>query len=261
VTSLLLRLYPAAWRRRYGDEFEMLLGERVIGPFDAVDVLLGALDAHLHLRGLDASPSVSRSYSMSIRIGGTSAIVAAVAWFLAGLGALGLFGESTPVAALLFLVGAAAVLVALAGLSAFQARRHPILIWAAFALPAVGSIASILGIAGMALLGDVELIAGQSPWSIWALGILATATGSVLFAVATWWTNTLSRPAAAVLGIGSGTLLGFIILSATGVIMPNDPIDGMGWAAGAIAMFCCGWLALGIQAIRQTAPLTDTTFA
>jgi hypothetical protein len=261
VIHFLLRLYPAAWRRRYGDEFEMLLGERVIGPFDAVDVLLGALDAHLHLRGLDASPSVSRSYSMSIRIGGTSAIVAAVAWFLAALGVLGLYGESSPVAALLFVVGAAAVLVALAGLSAFQARRHPALVWAAFALPAVGSILSILGIIGMAMLGDEVLVAGQSPWSIWAIGILATAAGSVLFAVATWWTNTLSRPAAAALGIGSGALLGFIILSATGVIMANDPTDGMGWGVGAIAIFCCGWLGVGIHAIRQTAPLTDTTLA
>jgi len=45
VSSLLVRLYPARWRARYGDEFELVLGDRPLGPFDVADVLLGALDA------------------------------------------------------------------------------------------------------------------------------------------------------------------------------------------------------------------------
>jgi hypothetical protein len=44
----LIRLYPKAWRERYGDEFsEVLLGQRAsVGMI--VDVVGGALDAHLH---------------------------------------------------------------------------------------------------------------------------------------------------------------------------------------------------------------------
>ncbi len=45
-----LRLYPATWRRRYGDELEALLSERRPGPRDALDLLRGALDARLHPR-------------------------------------------------------------------------------------------------------------------------------------------------------------------------------------------------------------------
>ena len=60
MIALLLRFYPARWRTRYGDEFGMLLGERRLGPFDVADVLLGALDAHLHLRGVGAASTQER---------------------------------------------------------------------------------------------------------------------------------------------------------------------------------------------------------
>ena len=60
MTSLLLRFFPARWRARYGDEFEALLAERPIGPFDVADVLLAAIDAHLHRHGLSAVPRPDR---------------------------------------------------------------------------------------------------------------------------------------------------------------------------------------------------------
>lgn len=46
----LLRLYPADWRARYGDEFLELLARERRTPGKVLDVLLGALDAHLHTR-------------------------------------------------------------------------------------------------------------------------------------------------------------------------------------------------------------------
>ena len=46
----LLRLYPAAWRERYGDEFLELLASERRTPGKVLDVLLGALDAHLNTR-------------------------------------------------------------------------------------------------------------------------------------------------------------------------------------------------------------------
>lgn len=47
----LLALYPKAWRRRYGAEFEALLEDEG-GSFRVLlDVLIGALDAHLFPQG------------------------------------------------------------------------------------------------------------------------------------------------------------------------------------------------------------------
>ena len=44
----LLRLYPGAWRSRYGDEMEALLEQRPPGRRERLDLLRGALDAWLH---------------------------------------------------------------------------------------------------------------------------------------------------------------------------------------------------------------------
>ena len=43
--SVLLRLYPRAWRERYGEEFSELLASRRLSIQLVVDVLAGALDA------------------------------------------------------------------------------------------------------------------------------------------------------------------------------------------------------------------------
>ena len=82
MIALLLRLYPARWRARYGDEFAMVLGERPLGPFDVADVLLGALDAHLHLRGLGAASEGSKGFAVSLKIGGYAAIAGGLLWFI-----------------------------------------------------------------------------------------------------------------------------------------------------------------------------------
>src|SRR4051812_22814027 len=80
MTRWLVRCYPAAWRRRYGDEVEWVLAQRPIGPFDAADILLGALDAHLHLRGLGAASEHRKGFSMSLRLGGAAAVAGGLAW-------------------------------------------------------------------------------------------------------------------------------------------------------------------------------------
>jgi hypothetical protein len=46
--SRLLRLYPAAWRERYEPELLALLHDRPVRLRGSVDVVLGAIDAHLH---------------------------------------------------------------------------------------------------------------------------------------------------------------------------------------------------------------------
>jgi hypothetical protein len=49
TARVLLRFYPAAWRRRYGEELEDLLGKRRLTLSLALDLARGALNAHLHL--------------------------------------------------------------------------------------------------------------------------------------------------------------------------------------------------------------------
>jgi hypothetical protein len=43
----LLRLYPRRWRERYGEEFALVLRATPPGPGTVLDVVRGALDAHL----------------------------------------------------------------------------------------------------------------------------------------------------------------------------------------------------------------------
>ncbi|HXM57145.1 MAG TPA: hypothetical protein VOB72_17225 [Candidatus Dormibacteraeota bacterium] len=42
-----MRLYPRRWRERYGEEFELVLRATPPGGWMVVDVLRGALDAHV----------------------------------------------------------------------------------------------------------------------------------------------------------------------------------------------------------------------
>ena len=44
----LILFYPREWRRRYGAEMEALLSQTRLGPREAVNLLRGALDAHVH---------------------------------------------------------------------------------------------------------------------------------------------------------------------------------------------------------------------
>jgi hypothetical protein len=52
----LLRLYPRPWRERYGAEFELVLRGTPPGPGTIVDVVRGALDAHV--RSLRPGPLI-----------------------------------------------------------------------------------------------------------------------------------------------------------------------------------------------------------
>jgi hypothetical protein len=176
MIALLLRLYPARWRTRYGDEFEALLGERPLGPFDVADVLLGAIDAHLHLRGLGSYSEHRRGFPMSLRLGG--------ALWLAGFVWSSLDPADSDPAGTIALLGSIALLIGLAGLSAFQARTHPTLAWAAFLLPAVGGAVMTFGLVMMAVYPDKPIVVA---------GLAAFALGWVVLGLQA---IRLDRPAA-----------------------------------------------------------------
>jgi drug/metabolite transporter (DMT)-like permease len=256
VINLLLRLYPAPWRARYGDEFAAVLEERPLGPFDVADVLLGALDAHLHLRGLGAASQHAKGFAMSLRIGGYAAIVGGILWFLALAGNAINDGRENgvPFLGLAVVLAMAATLVALVGLSAFQARRHPVLTWAAFAIPAVGAVVGLLGWLSTVVVGDGQLPGGLSPWMVGSLGLLMMILGSSLFAIATWRTRSLSRGASALLAVGAVlvivTLLG---VGSGGLSLPGALVP----IIAAIVVFPAGWIALGMSALRISGPAPD----
>ncbi len=52
----MVRLYPAAWRERYGKEFAVIMADQRPSLGMIIDVLAGAVDAHLHpqVRSKDA---------------------------------------------------------------------------------------------------------------------------------------------------------------------------------------------------------------
>jgi len=247
-TATLLRLYPARWRARYGDEFAALLEERPLGPFDVADILLGALDAHLHLRGLGAASQHAKGFAMSLRIGGYAAIAGGILWFI-GLVAASTLQEGGGIFMLAFAAGSVGLLIALVGLSAFQARRYPRLVWAAFIVPAVGAVASIVGVLGMAVAGDGGFIGSWSGWAVWAFGTVALIVGSALFAIATWRAHTLSRPAAGVLAAASLVIVPVVFgIDVVGSVLPAA-FEPLVMLVGTLA-FAGGWIALGVSALR-----------
>ena len=238
MRSLLVRCYPASWRERYGEEFEAILEERPLGPFDVADVLLGAIDAQLRSRGRRSTVIQGRGLRMSLRIGGFAAIFAAplltLAWFL-GYGSVAI---DPAVPGTLLIAGLVLLLVAVAGLTAFQARAHPHVAWAAFAVPAIGLVMFSLGAVG-------TLVTGDEYWELAALGVLTAIVGSALFAIVTYRTAVLSRGASVLIAVGC-------VLPFVGIAMSNAVVAALG-----IGCFLLGWFVLGAQAIRLDRPMND----
>ena len=247
MRSLLIRCYPARWRARYGDEFEAILEERPLGPFDVTDILLGALDAQLRLRGQRATIEHGRASTMTLRIGGFAAILGSILWAAGAFLSLGMLvrvdGAVPPV---LLLTGMALLLVALIFLSAIQARSHPRLAWAALALPAAGTVTVIVGFVATRLAGGRVAEPSWYPVVV-GVGLLAALGGCLLFAIATYRMALLSRGGAVLLGVGSVVVLvqPLIAVGFPSILGLVQPLVAVG-----LACFTLGWSALGVQAIR-----------
>jgi hypothetical protein len=98
LRNWLIRLYPRPWRDRYADEFEILLEECLRSPLDVLDILLGALDAHLEF-----------PYEMNWRLMNminklrTSILIVFASYIGFVMGGLSLYGlaDDSPMAALM----------------------------------------------------------------------------------------------------------------------------------------------------------------
>jgi hypothetical protein len=249
MIGLLLALYPARWRQRYGEEFRAMLESRPLGPFDVADVFLGALDARLTRFRFAGPAGIDGGPLMMLRLGGFGAILGGLLWFVGLALASQPGGDDTTWLALLAL-GTFGLLLALIGLSAFQAHSDPILAWAAFAIPALGTLVSVVGITAMLLgTGDDPLLFGSwSAWSVWVIGLMGTFIGSIIFAIATIRAAVFSRRAAIALAVSSATVL-LVMLGGIGGNTQGPVIQAA--LAVVLGSFGASWMALGIMALRR----------
>jgi drug/metabolite transporter (DMT)-like permease len=240
--SLLVRLYPAAWRDRYGDEMAAVLEDRPPGPFDVADLMLGAIDAHLHLRGLGSRSEHRKGIPMSLRLAGGAAVVGGLLWtifFALGFVAAWTSTDLSP-AAPLIIVGGLALLVAAAGLSAFQFRDHPRSIWLSFLIPLGGVI--------LLVVSWPNLSVNEAFWIVAMIGVFMIFIGTAIFSGVTVWTRAFSRPAAMAALVGSVLAIPAFLMVGSGFMVQTP--GALLLAVGGL-IFGLGWIGLGIDAIRR----------
>src|SRR5512136_2104315 len=94
VHAWLTGLYPRAWRERYAEEFDAMLEQCLHSPLDVVDIMLGALDAHLQL--FNGENVNWRLMNMLNKLRTTILIVFAayIGFVVAGMALVGLLDDS-----------------------------------------------------------------------------------------------------------------------------------------------------------------------
>jgi protein-S-isoprenylcysteine O-methyltransferase Ste14 len=240
--SRLLRLYPRAWRDRYGEELAALLEDRPAGPFDVIDLVLGALDAHLHWRNLDNRLEHRKGIPMSLRLSGLAAIVGGGLWttffVIVSFAYSGLDLDLVwfPVV----LSAGVLLLAALAGLSAFQFRDHPRWVWIAFIVPALGIGLVIVALARTLVTGDWSYDQGSPGAAILYGGLLLILIGSIVFAAVSWDSRGLRL-------LGTIAIAGGTLVTLPALLGALPPI---GLVVGGL-LFGGGWIAEGLNAVRQ----------
>jgi hypothetical protein len=182
--SALVRLYPAAWRARYGVEFEALLVERPPSARDVFDIAMSALDARLSPQLQSAVERHGAGWGA--RLAGGAAIAGGLAWsvtFMAAmldtagtnwtlpiLGAVILTLLSLPGRYLSAYVRPVAVGIAAVGLS-LAAWITDAVPWGLIVLVPVLAVTIVLGPGALAL---AAARAGVGPRDRWRLVLLTT---------------------------------------------------------------------------------------
>ena len=187
---------------------------------------------------------------MTLRIGGIAAILGAGLLVAAAVSTMNVATERFATA--LAVAGMFALLVALVGVSAFQARTRPRLVWTAFGLCAFGTITNLVGVLGLMGLADLS-----GPWEAWpapsfVVGVVAGLVGFSLFGIATCGPGSCrgSGPSCWPSRRSCGSPPFVMSHSATG-----DSAGG--WSSAASLAFLLGWLIIGIAAIRLDQPAND----
>lgn len=250
--SALVRLYPSAWRARYGTEFEALLAERPPSARDRIDIVLGAVDARLSPQ-VD-STRVTRRAHMTDRLAGAAAMAGGLAWcvgYVAG-GVLHVGGDLF----ILFVAALALMLLSLPGTYLVAYARTVVLGCLAFGislavllsqlmpwgpvllLPMVGVLGA-LGPGALALAAARARIGAGARWRLLLLTMPWPVIGSIPV-LAGLVPEAIGVPLAAVcllpLGIAwvaTGARLARGVVIDTGTPPPNQPASMIATAGGA----------------------------
>ena len=223
--SRLLRLYPTAWRERYGDELDALLEDHPATVSDHLDLIRGALDARLHpqVRGAAApdqeTPTIQRLLGVLAAIGG-------IAWIIGVASALILppdeFGDHDNTYAVIGVaIGSSLIGIALGEFGTRPGSRS----WTGH----------IIAIAGIAL--GLTVFMG---WPFFILGLVGIPIVMMLGAARAYQTNRLPGWSVAVLGAAS-------VLALVGVF-------GNGGGFALFALIGVAGLGIGLVVLRAPAP-------
>ena len=207
--AALIALYPAAWQRRYGDELVSHLEAGGLSLRDRVDLVRGALDAHLHPNQPSLIPVISALTAGAL----ATAHALALAAQPVPLDWPGYLADALPLA----LLGVALLLPAAVGL------------WLR-----LGDADGVLG-----RLGIVIALTGHAAW----LAALAAAALQVEYGPLTAAAATVAMLGTALLGVAlagrRAAMLGALLVVAAlaGVAPP-----ALGWP-----VFAAAWSAIGFQ--------------
>jgi len=225
MTDRLIRLYPADWRARYGDELMALLAERPPTIRDRIDIVRGAVDARVDPQvGLDRGPT-----PLSHRIPGLLAVVAGLIWSGAYL-SVGLTGEDGNLSGLVPL----ALLLMFASLPGGYMADH------ARQLGWWGALAGVSLALGLVLPWGPNFIPILLVLAIVGAGMLGLAgVRAGLGSTARWWLLAIAffGPAALMLTVWAGL------------------VPGLPWSLALILQpFGIGWILVGGLMIVRGAP-------
>jgi hypothetical protein len=230
--SRLLHLYPAAWRERYETEFLLVLEGRSPGPRGWLDVVIGALDAHLHpeLIGAEFRP-------WTHRLPGLLAMGGGLIWSLFFIRALTgdpaqEWGDSIGIAIAL-------MIVALPGDYLVAYRRQ------------IGATVAAIVVA--------MILAQTLPWSV-AEGLLNLIVGAAAWLLVASGMLTLVAIRAGIgpglrwLVVGAGTLLpAFVAIPILGGFGPGDSGGPMAMLI-AVLPYGVAWAVLGLRMTVRGSP-------
>ena len=234
--SRLLRLYPAAWRERYEAEFIGTLQEWPAGLTGSVDIVHGAIDAHLHPELIGGAPHV-----WTHRLPGLLATAAGLIWSSYYLRIVVAAPEDWGYGVLF-----AMLLMLLAVLGDYT-----------------GSYARRIGLTVSAVIA-AALLAGVQPLSVLGDGMLGFALGAAAALLVSGGMLTLAAIRA---GIGAGVrwllIAGGLLVPVTMAIAvmggfgPADP-GGVPAMVVAIVPYGIAWTIIGLRmTLRGSATIHD----
>jgi hypothetical protein len=211
-------LYPREWRERYGEELEAVIERERIGLRTGLDLLRGALDAHLHPSAPSPLPVVATVTASALAVAHALALAAqpvATEW------------------------------------PGYQEEALPLIIGAvAASIPALAGVWLKLGDADGALgrVGLIVAVIGHAAWLLLLIGAATRLAYGSLTAVAA----TVAMIGTAMLGIalagrGRAVLGGLVAAVALAGVAP-----AFGWHA-----FAAAWTAVAIVVVldRPDAPI------